>query len=184
MAGYNEIFTYDRQSWIDSDNYECSFKRHKNKPLVSKCSQCETLTCCSDGPFYDGCGTYCIFCDKAICGKCRLNNINNFMFCLTTTTHDEHIFTTCIGCLHLYNDYPRKDSWPGEDWFEKFNLDIPPINAFAISDMIELYDKELDKKDDEIAKLKQEIAHLKYKPGGKGAKEAQEHFEELVGEKN
>lgn len=35
-----------------------------------------------------------------------------------------------------------------------------------------------------IKKLKEEILHLKYKPSGEGAKEAQKHFEELAGEKN
>lgn len=33
-----------------------------------------------------------------------------------------------------------------------------------------------------IVKLKQEILELKYQPGGKGAKEAQKHFESLQGE--
>lgn len=86
----------------------------------------------------------------------------------------------CFGCSHISSKFQANLPNPYH-----MVLSVRCVKCFMIGskDIIEKILIENKQLKDENTELKEEILHLKYQPGGEGAKEAQKHFEELVNKK-
>lgn len=151
---------------------------------IGICDLCTRYTCNSQNFLSDRCGSYCDMCDKLICGQCLKSDPRNHIF----TSSDpnfvfgegmiDHCYGVCIDCLNKHTDVASEDgiNINNEYYFETISLDN--INTYT-----KLNYSYINKKEAEIAELKQENEQLKlelkYRPGGEGAREAQNHFENL-----
>ena len=82
----------------------------------------------------------------------------------------------CFCCTHIPSIFHSSIRGPYFGTLSKKCMKCFLMESKDIIEKILVENKELK---DENGELKQEIAHLKYQPGGEGAKEAQKHFKNL-----
>lgn len=86
--------------------------------------------------------------------------------------YQEHVSIQCIHC-----NTEILDDKNFENILDCKNNQLKYIQVYKIKEYI-------DELKEEIDRLREENCHLRYRPGGEGAKEAQNHFEKLAKAKN
>lgn len=105
------------------------------------------------------------------CFKCKysfcIHNIDENNAYFLCGIHDEAFRSFCNDCIKLLLNSRNRLYFYSMDSIIKYMKDKDK-------------DKEINRLLDIIDVLSQEILHLKYQPGGEGAKEAQKHFKKLA----